>query len=60
MVGSGYRLNNFWMAKGVNKEVKRSCTSVLIKTIKYYENAKYTLKKGTKNPHNCHVFKFFT
>jgi hypothetical protein len=23
MVGSGYRLSNFWMAKGVNKEVKK-------------------------------------
>jgi hypothetical protein len=23
MVGSGYRLSNFWMAKGVNKEEKK-------------------------------------
>ena len=28
--------------------------------IEYYDNTKYSLKKGENNPHNCHVFKFFT
>ena len=41
---------------------KEVAATVLIKTIKYYENTKYTLKKGkkNKNPHNSHVLKFFT
>jgi hypothetical protein len=34
MVGSGYRLSNFWMAKGVNKEVKKKLY------ISTYENHK--------------------
>jgi hypothetical protein len=60
-VGRGYRLSHFWLAKEVNIEVKKEVAAiVLIKTIKYYENTKYTLKKGKKNPQNCHVFKFFT
>jgi hypothetical protein len=59
-VGRGYRLSHFWLAKDVNIEVKKEvATTVLIKTIKYYENTKYTLKKGKTNLHNCHVFKFF-
>jgi hypothetical protein len=49
------------LAKEVNEEVKTEVVAtVLIKNIKYYENTKYTLKKGKKNPNKCHVFKFFT
>jgi hypothetical protein len=46
-VGRGYRLSHFWLAKEVHIEVKKEVAAiVLIKTIKYYENTKYTLKKG--------------
>ena len=49
MVGGDYRLSNFWLAKEVNKEVKKEvAATVLIKTIKYYENTNCTLKKGKK------------
>ena len=49
LVGRGYRLSHFWLAKEVNIEVKKEVAAiVLIKTIKYYENTKYTLKKGKK------------
>ena len=37
-------LTNFWLTEYVNN----SCTSVLIKIIKYYENTKYALNKGKK------------
>jgi hypothetical protein len=48
-VGRGYRLSHFWLAKEVHIEVKKEVAAiVLIKTIKYYENTKYTLKKGKK------------
>jgi hypothetical protein len=40
VVGGGYRLSNFWLAKEVNKD---DAASVFIKTIKYYENTTYTL-----------------
>jgi hypothetical protein len=61
VVGRDYRLSNFWLAKEVNKELKKEvAASVFIKTIKYYENTNCTLKNGKKNPHNCHVLKFFT
>jgi hypothetical protein len=50
--------------QNLNSEDKRvSCnilSSVLIKTIKYYENTNCTLKKGKNSPHTCHVSKFFT
>jgi hypothetical protein len=47
LVGRDYRLNNFWLAKEVNKELKKEvAASVFIKTIKYYENTNCTLKKG--------------
>ena len=36
---------NFWLAKEVKKEVT---ATVLTKTIEYYENTKYSLKKGKK------------
>ena len=56
--GQGLQIKSFLSSKRGKKEV---AATVLIKTIKYYENTKYTLKKGKKkNPHNCHVFKFFT
>ena len=49
VVGGGYRLSNLWMANEINKEVKKEvAASVLIKTIKYYENTRYTLTKGKK------------
>jgi hypothetical protein len=48
-VGRGYRLSHFWLAKEVHIEVKKEVAAkVLIKNIKYYENTKYTLKKGKK------------
>jgi hypothetical protein len=46
LVGRGYRLSHFWLAKEVNIELKRSCSNSAYKTIKYYENTKYILKKG--------------
>jgi hypothetical protein len=49
VVGRDYRLNNFWLAKEVNKELKKGVPAlVFIKTIKYYENTNCTLKKGKK------------
>jgi hypothetical protein len=58
-VGRGYRLSHFWLAKDVNIEVKKEvATTVLIKTIKYYENTKYTLKKGKKIPKLLEFFFF--
>jgi hypothetical protein len=42
VVGRDYRLSIFWLAKEVKKEV---AASVLIKTIKYYENTNCTLKE---------------
>ena len=49
LVGRGYRLSHFWLAKEVHIEVKKEVAAkVLIKNIKYYENTKYTLKKGKK------------
>ena len=56
VVGGGYRISNFLMAKEVNNEVKKKLQHQC-PAIKYYENTKYANKK---NPHNCHVFKFFT
>ena len=36
VVGRDYRLSNFWLAKEVNKELKKEvAASVFIKTIKY-------------------------
>ena len=60
MVGGGYRISNFLMAKGVKKEVNKEVKKKLqhqCPTIKYYENTKYALnRKVTKKiPHNCHV-----
>jgi hypothetical protein len=51
-----------FILKADERGKKEVAATVLIKTIKYYENTKYTLKKGKKkkNPHNCHVLKFFT
>jgi hypothetical protein len=47
VVGRDYRLSNFWLAKEVNKELKKEvAASVFIKTIKYYENTNCTLKNG--------------
>ena len=42
LVGRGYRLSHFWLAKEVHIEVKKKevAAIVLIKTIKYYENTK--------------------
>jgi hypothetical protein len=38
VVGRDYRLSNFWLAKEVNKELKKEvAASVFIKTIKYYK-----------------------
>jgi hypothetical protein len=54
VVGRDYRLSNFWLAKEVNKELKKEvAASVFIKNIKYYENTNCTLTKGKKNQHNC-------
>ena len=48
VVGGGYRISNFLMAKEVNKEVKKKLQHQC-PTIKYYENAKYALnRKVTK------------
>jgi hypothetical protein len=50
VVGRDYRLNNCWLAKQVNKELKKEVPAlVFIKTIKYYENTNCTLKKGKQN-----------
>jgi hypothetical protein len=39
VVGGDYRLSNFWLAKEVNKGLKKEVVaSVFIKNIKYYEN----------------------
>jgi hypothetical protein len=52
VVGRDYRLSNFWLAKEVNKELKKGVPAlVFIKTIKYYENMNCTLKKGKKTIH---------
>jgi hypothetical protein len=49
VVGRDYRLSNFWLAKEVNKGLKKEVVaSVFIKTIKYYKNTNCTLKKGKK------------
>ena len=49
LVGRGNRLSHFWLAKeGKSRGKKEVAATVLIKTIKYYENTKYTLKKGKK------------
>jgi hypothetical protein len=58
VVGRDYRLSNFWLAKEVNKELKKEVAASVL--IKYYENTNCTLTKGKKNQHNCHVLKFFT
>ena len=56
--GQGLQIKSFLDGKRGKYEV---AAAVLIKTIRYYENTKYTLKKGKKkNPYNSHVFKFFT
>ena len=48
MVGGGYRISNFLMAKEVNKEVKKKLQHQC-PTIKYYENTKCALnRKVTK------------
>jgi hypothetical protein len=59
-------ISDFWLAKEVNEEVKTEVVAtVLIKNIKYYENTKYTLKKGKKirtnvmclsSSHKCKIF----
>jgi hypothetical protein len=55
VVGRDYRLSNFWLAKEVNKELKKEvAASVFIKNIKYYENTNCTLKNGKKNLHKTH------
>ena len=43
--GQGLQIKSFLTGKRGKKEV---AATVLIKTIKYYENTKYTLKKGKK------------
>ena len=60
--GQGLQIKSFLADKrGKYRGKKEVAATVLIKTIKDYENTKYTLKKGKKtNPHNCQVFKFFT
>ena len=60
--GRGLQIKSFLAGKrGKYRDKNEVAATVLIKTIKYYENTKYTLKKDIKkNPHNCHVFKFFT
>jgi hypothetical protein len=58
VVGRDYRLSNFWLAKKVNKGLKKEVVaSVFIKTIKYYKNTNCTLKKGKKKSTQL---KFFT
>jgi hypothetical protein len=48
VVGGGYRISNFLMAKEVNKEVKKKLQHQC-PTIKYCENTKYALnRKVTK------------
>jgi hypothetical protein len=44
VVGGGYRISNFLMAKEVNKEVKKKLQQPC-PTIKYYENKKYALNR---------------
>jgi hypothetical protein len=44
VVGGGYRISNFLMAKEVNKEVKKKLQHQC-PTIKYYENTKYALNR---------------
>ena len=40
-VSRSYRLTHFWLAEEVNKEVnKEVASSVLIRTITYYDNTK--------------------
>jgi hypothetical protein len=47
VVGGGYRISNFLMAKEVNKEVKKKLQHQC-PTIKYYENTKYALNRKVK------------
>ena len=59
--GQGLQIKSFLAGKrGKYRGKKEVAATVLIKTITYYENTKYTLKKVENNQHNCHVFKFFT
>jgi tRNA U54 and U55 pseudouridine synthase Pus10 len=44
VVGGGYRISNFLMAKEVNKEVKKRLQHQC-PTIKYYENTKNALNR---------------
>ena len=47
--GQGLQINSFLAGKrGKYRGKKEVAAIVLIKTIKYYENTKYTLKKGKK------------
>ena len=48
--GQGLQIKSFLADKrGKYKGKKEVAATVLIKTIKYYENTKYALKKGKKN-----------
>ena len=47
--GQGLQIESFLAGKrGKYRGKKEVAATVLIKTIKYYENMKYTLKKGKK------------
>jgi hypothetical protein len=48
--GQGLQIKSFLAGKrGKYRDNNKVAATVLIKTIKYYENTKYTLKKGIKN-----------
>ena len=47
--GQGLQIKSFLAGKrGIYRGKKEVAVTVLIKTIKYHENTKYTLKKGKK------------
>ena len=61
VTGTGYRLSHFWLAIEVTKEVKKNCSNTAYKNHKNIMKIRNILyRKVIKNPHNCHVSKFFT
>ena len=52
--GQGLQIKSFLAGKrGKYRGKKEVAATVLIKTIKYYENTKYTLKKGKHKSAQC-------
>ena len=57
VVGGGYRISNFLIEKELKKRGKKEvAASVLIKTIRYYENTKYALNRKKKTLHYTEIW----